>query len=47
MIHIQNYRRAIEDLDYAIELNPSYSEAFVNRGLAYAHQKDYRAQLST
>ena len=43
---MQDYGRAIEDLDNAIRLNPSYSEAFVNRGLAYAHQREHERAIA-
>jgi tetratricopeptide (TPR) repeat protein len=46
MIYMQNYSRAIEDLDNAIRLNPSYSEAFVNRSLAYAHQREHERAIA-
>jgi tetratricopeptide (TPR) repeat protein len=35
MIHLRNYGRAIDDLNTAIRHNPSYSAAFLSRGVAY------------
>jgi len=31
--HKGNYRRAIEDYDHAVRINPSYGKAFESRGL--------------
>jgi Tfp pilus assembly protein PilF len=33
-------------LNNAIRLNPSYSDAFVNRDLAYAHQRVYELAIA-
>ena len=32
-----NYTQAIEDCNKAIELNPKYAQAYLNRGTAYCH----------
>jgi tetratricopeptide (TPR) repeat protein len=41
MIHLRNYGRAIDDLDTAIRLNPSFSAAFLNRGVAYGLRDEH------
>jgi len=38
-------KRAIEDYDKAIELNPDFAEAYYNRGIAYAKQQKYNEAI--
>ena len=32
---MEEYERAVEDYDQAIRINPNYSEAYHNRGIAF------------
>lgn len=40
-----DYKRAIDDLDAAIQLNPGTTDAFLVRANAYLHKKDYDRAL--
>jgi tetratricopeptide (TPR) repeat protein/S1-C subfamily serine protease len=42
----KNYPSEIDDLNQAIQLNPSDAEAYNNRGLAYLELKDYQAAIA-
>jgi tetratricopeptide (TPR) repeat protein len=42
---MKNYDDAIVDLSKAIELNPEFSEAFTNRGLAKYNLKNYEEAI--
>ncbi len=43
--HFQDYRRAIADLDHAIELAPNYTKAYNSRGMSYYALKDYERAI--
>jgi tetratricopeptide (TPR) repeat protein len=39
---MKDYENAIRSYDRAIEINPNYAEAYLNRGIAYRNLKDYQ-----
>lgn len=41
----KKYKEAIELLDKAIQLNPKYREAFLNRGLCHENLKDFNSAV--
>ena len=43
--YINDYRSSIQDYNKAIELNPKYTYAYNNRGLAKVNLKDYRGAI--
>ena len=42
----RNFDAAIDDLSKAIELNPTYDNAYLKRGAAYAEKKEYDKALA-
>jgi len=43
-LKLENYDQAISDYTKAIEINPDYTEAYLNRGNAYAFSMDNFSQ---
>jgi len=42
---LKDYKKAIEDYDKAIEINPQYAKAYNNRGVAYGKLKEYKKAI--
>ena len=42
---LEQYERAIEDFDKAIELEPDYVDAYINRGIGYFKQGKYECAI--
>ncbi len=45
LVRAKKYRKAIQQYDCAIKLDPLYSDAFNNRGAAFQHLGKYRQAL--
>ena len=42
---IGDYNRAIQDFNRSITLNPSYVQAYLDRGIAYSNKGDYDSAI--
>jgi tetratricopeptide (TPR) repeat protein len=43
--HLKDFRGAILDFDKAIELKPTYFEAFIARGQSYSKQENHKVAI--